>query len=412
MAEAEILTERSSKLTERSIKGFTYRKGRDVRWDTAVPGLGLRIYPSGKKAFIISYRVRGRKRLLTLGSQGVLKLDQARRQAKRELVMVGDGGDPLEEKRKRERGKTFGDLSKMYITDHAKGPQFPERPRKKTWKADENRLARHIPKTWKSRKADDIGRWDVERLHNLIGADHPYEANRLLEILRKMFKLARVWGFIEPMADNPAEGIDKFRERKRKTWVRPEELPAIARAIDNESSIYVRAVMWLYLFTGCRKTELLVAEWRDVDWERGQLRLPDTKAGEEQTASLSPPALAILQALPRQEGNPYILPGAKEGQHLVNVDKAWRRIRKAAGVEHVRLHDLRRTVGSWLAQGGVDLNRIKDAMRHANITTTLIYAQLGETPAKAAMEEHAQRILEAAGKHRPSAVAVIGPPKA
>ena len=199
-------------------------------------------------------------------------------------------------------------------------------------------------------------------------------------------------------------GIERYKEHKRKRWLKPEELPELAEAIDKEPNIYVRAALWLYMLTGARKSEILEAKWDDVNWARGQLRLPETKAGEEQDLSLSKPAVAILQALPRQERNPYILPGAKKGHHLVNIDKPWRRIRTAAGVEDVRLHDLRRTVGSWLSQGGVDLNRIKDALRHSNISTTLIYARLGEDAAKPAMEEHGRRILEAAGKHRPREV--------
>jgi integrase len=342
---------------------------------------------------------------MTLGSFGTITLDQARRKARRELGKVGDGRDPLGEREQKAQGETFGELTTKYIEDYAKGPRFPEHPRKKTWRGDETRLDRNIPATWKGRKVVDIARWDVERLHNQIGALYPYEANRLLSLLGKMFRLAKGWGFIESTAGNPTEGIERFKERKRKRWLKPEELPALAKAIDAEGNIYVRAVLWLYMLTGARKAELLGAKWEDVDWERGQLRLPETKAGEEQAVSLSAPALAILQALPRQEGNPYIIPGGKKGHHLVNLDKPWRQIRTAASLEDVRLHDLRRTVGSWLTQDGVDLNRIKEALRHADIGTTLTYSRLHDDAAKPIMEEHGRRILEAAGKHRPAEVA-------
>ncbi|MCH9052088.1 MAG: site-specific integrase [Proteobacteria bacterium] len=397
-----------AKLTKTAIKRFQYQgdgKSRDVRWDEEPHGFGVRVYPSGQKAFIVSYRTWGRKRLMTLGAYGTLTLDQARKRARKVLSQVDDGRDPLAEKQRKAEGETFEDLAKKYIEDHAKGPGYPNKPpRKKTWKGDETRLERHIPHGWKGRKVDDIARWEIERLHRQIGAEHPYEANRLLSLLGKMFRLAKVWGFIEPTADNPVVGIERYKEHKRKRWLKPEELPELAEAIDKEPNIYVRAALWLYMLTGARKSEILEAKWDDVNWARGQLRLPETKAGEEQDLSLSKPAVAILQALPRQERNPYILPGAKKGHHLVNIDKPWRRIRTAAGVEDVRLHDLRRTVGSWLSQGGVDLNRIKDALRHSNISTTLIYARLGEDAAKPAMEEHGRRILEAAGKHRPREV--------
>ena len=129
--------------------------------------------------------------------------------------------------------------------------------------------------------------------------------------------------------------------------------------------------------------------------------MPHTKSGEEQSASLSAPALAIMQATPAIEGNPYLLPGGKKGHHIVNIGLPWSRIRRRAGIEDVRLHDLRRTVGSWMSQAGVDLNKIKDALRHSKITTTLIYAQLGEDAAREPMEAHGRRVLEAAGRRGP-----------
>ncbi len=390
----------ATKLTQRGIKSATYRGGWDVRWDSAVPGLGLRIYPSGKKAFVLSYRAKGRKRLMVLGRYGAdLTLDKARTKAGKERGKLGDGIDPLEEKRAAGRGKTFGELIEDFMERHVEAQGL------KTAKAIRRRLERNVPASWKSRHADAIEGWEIEELHQRIGKTRPYEANRFLENLRTMYRHAPRWKYVDPSALNPTDDIKKFKERKRKRWVKPEELPPLAKAIDAEPNIYVRAAIWLYLLTGLRKSELLEARRDDVDWERGQLRLPETKAGEEQGASLSAPALAILQALPRQEKNPYILPGAKKGRHLVNIDKPWRRIRTAAGVEDVRLHDLRRTVGSWLTQGGVDLNRIKDALRHAKIETTLVYARLGEDAAKPVMEEHGRRILEAAGKHRPAEVA-------
>ena len=178
----------------------------------------------------------------------------------------------------------------------------------------------------------------------------------------------------------------------------------MAKAIDQEPNIYVRAAIWLLLMTGLRKMELLAVRRDEIGWSRGVLRLPHTKAGEEQSASLSGPALAIMQATPAIEGNPYLLPGAKKGRHLVNIDIAWRRIRTAAKIEDVRLHDLRRTVGSWMTQADVDLNKIKAALRHSAISTTLVYARLGQDAAREPMEDHGRRILKAAGRRGPLVV--------
>ena len=393
-------TGNATKLTTKAIRAWTYRGGWDVRWDQAVTGLGLRIYPSGKKSFVLSYRSGGRKRMMVLGTFGVMTIDEARRQASKKLVSARDGKDPLDEKRRATKGQTFGDLATAYIEDHAK-------PNKKTWKEDERRLKQHIPAGWRGRRAGSITRADVRPLYAKIKARAPYEANRFFALLRHLFRLGQEWGYIVEGTPNPAVVSKevKFKEKKRKRWVTPEELPALAKAIDQEPNIYVRAAIWLLLITGLRKTELLtVRRHEDIDWTRGVLRLPSTKSGEEQSASLSGPALAIMQATPAIEGNPYLLPGAKKGHHLVNIDLHWYRIRKVAGIEDVRLHDLRRTVGSWMTQDGVDLNKIKDALRHSDISTTLVYARLGEDAAREPMEAHARRVLEAAGRRGPLVV--------
>lgn len=217
-----------------------------------------------------------------------------------------------------------------------------------------------------------------------------------------MFELARRWAFLPETAANPARGIDKFKEHKRDRWVTPEELPKLAAAIAREPNLYIRAALWLYLLTGVRKTELLKARWDDVDFVRCALRLPETKAGRIHYVPLSAPAVAILQALPRQEANPYVLPGQRAGQHVVNVDDSWQRARKEAGVEDVRLHDLRRTVGSWLALAGNSLPLIGRVLNHTDPKTTAIYARLGDDPARQALADHAERITAIAGEWFPA----------
>jgi len=178
--------------------------------------------------------------------------------------------------------------------------------------------------------------------------------------------------------------------------VKPAEMPRLAEAIDKEAHPLVRAALWLYLLTGARKNELLKAKWEYVDFDLAELRLPDTKAGRVHYIPLSEAALAILGNLPRTAGNPYIFPGRKDGKPLVNIAKSWRRIRKAAGIEDVRLHDLRRTVGSWLATAGASLPLIGKTLGHSQPSTTAIYARLSEDPVRKALEEHGARLMEAA----------------
>ena len=138
--------------------------------------------------------------------------------------------------------------------------------------------------------------------------------------------------------------------------------------------------------------------WVDVDWEREELSIRETKNGRPHYLPLSSAAMQILRLLPRDGDNPYIFPGRDSGHHIVNIDKAWRRIRSAADVEDVRLHDLRRTVGSWLAQSGNSLHLIGRVLNHKTPSTTQVYARFGNDQVRDALESLGQNLLGAAGK--------------
>lgn len=391
----------TKKLTKPIIDTLTCKNTNGARftlWDKALPGLGIRVAPSSRKVFVLSYRASGRKRLLTIGRYGPLTLDQARTLARQRLGEVAKGQDPVDERKLKRAGETISDLCEAYITRHAS--------LKRSMRDDLRRIERQIKASWGNRKADSIARADVAALHNKIGQEAPYEANRTVALLSKMFELARRWGFVPENAANPARGIDKFKEQRRDRWVKPEELPRLAAAIAQEKNLYVRAAIWLYLLTGVRKTELLKAKWEDVDLTRCELRLPETKAGRVHYVPLSPPAISLLERMPREEGNPYLLPSTKKlGHHLVNIEKPWQRVRKNAGVDDVRLHDLRRTVGSWLAEQGNSLPLIGRVLGHTNASTTQIYARLGDDPARKALNQHAEKITAVAGEWFPSVTA-------
>lgn len=382
----------TTRLTQQAITAAIYEgRNNSAHYlnDTAVPGLAARVYPSGRKTYVIRYRTaEKRQRLLSLGDCNVLTLAEARTLAREKLVDVLKGTDPQAQKRAAANAKTVGDLCDLYIERHA-------RPRKKTWRQDEKRLDRNVRAAWANRSVIGITSQDVAELHFEIGDSTPYEANRTLEILRKMFNLAPRWGVVPSGWENPATGIERFHEKKRERWVTHEELPRLAEAIDAEHSVYVRAAFWLLLLTGSRKTELLRTRWEDVSLERREIRVPETKNGRAHVLHLSDEAVAIVRDIPRTEGNPHVFVGRREGAHLVNVDKAWRRVRERAGIPDVRLHDLRRTVGSWLAQNGNSLLLIQKALNHKTHAATLVYARLGDDPVRRALDEHGQQISRA-----------------
>jgi integrase len=402
------------KLTKRTLDAALYTgtgNARCMLWDDEIPGFGLRIYPGGRKAFLISYRAAGRKRLMTLGAYGILTVEQARDRARALLAQVQtEASDPLADRDRARQGETLRDLCQAYMERHGEA--------KKSGGDDQRRIDSHLLPLWGPLQVTAITRSDVARLHSRLGRSTRYEANRTLALLSKMFDLARRWGFVPEHHINPARDIDRFREVKRDRWVTPEELPRLAQAIDGEMNGTARYALWLYLLTGCRKTELLRAQWADVDWTRAELRLPETKTGNVHYIPLSGPALALLRDMPRVEGNPYILPGrghrgmsvedrAQHPTHLVNIQKPWNRVRIAAGVADVRLHDLRRTVGSWLAQAGNSLHLIGRVLNHSNASTTQIYARFGDDTVRAALEQHGARLMGAAGLTPPAEVVTL-----
>lgn len=378
------------RLTKSTIDNAVYEGNgteRDVRWDTEVSGFGVRIYPSGKKSFILNYRTKGRQRCMTLGPYGVLTLDQARKDAKVKLSQVIQGADPLEKRQREHSAETVGALCDLYIERHV--------PRKKSGKEDIRLIKNFIRPAWHTHKVKSIQHSDVAYLHRTLGKSSIYTANRLVTLIGKMWECARQWSVIERTADNPARGIEKYKEEARTRWVTPEEMPLLADAINSESGPYVRAAIWLYIMTGLRKSEWLQAKWEHIDFERGLLNLPDSKNGEPIHHPLSSKAIEILKSLPRQHRNPYVLCGREPGQHLVNIYKPWTRIRKQAGLEDVRIQDLRRTLGSWLVQSGTSLNIVSKILNHKDIRVTdRHYGHFAKNHLRAPMDEHADRVLK------------------
>lgn len=378
------------KLTQSRIKKLVYDPNgpsSQIHFDDEHPGFGVRVYPNGSKSFILDYRLKGRQRRMVIGRFGIWSLDEARKQARRYAVEIDKGVDPLEQKQTEQGAPLFSSVCLDYIEEYAKS-------HKRSWKEDQRRINKHIKPKLGKRRIDAIRRADVMNLHGSLGKDHKYEANRVLALVSVIFEYARKQGHIDEAAVNPARGIDKFKEQKRDRWIKPEEMPKLIEAIGKCSNVYVRSALMLYLLTGLRKNELLRAKWEDVDLSRGEIRLPETKAGRVHILPLSDAAIAILRTIPKQEDNPYVFPGRRNGGHLIGIQKFWEDIREKAGMADVRLHDLRRTVGSWMATGGQSIQVIGKVLNHADLATTQkVYAHLSEDPVRQAMKEHGEKII-------------------
>ena len=381
------------KLTKRTVDGAVYRGGTDYRWDETLQGFGLRLYPSGRKSFVVSYRAQGRKRIMVLGRYGVLTADQARREAKKALGKVAEGTDPSRNRRALLLAPTVKDLAERYLLDHA--------PKKKASSVRDDRRMwdQRILPSLGQRKVAAVQRQDVDRLHSAM-RDAPYAANRVLALLSKAFNLAEVWGWRED-ASNPCRHVKAYKEERRQRYLSAEELRRLGRVLQQveqervELASVVPAIR-LLLYTGCRLGEILRLRWEDVDLDAGCLHLPDSKTGKR-IVVLARPAIAILAALEPRSDNLWVLPGRRAGQHLVNLSKPWRRIRGRASLPDVRLHDLRHTFGSVSAGAGVSLHLIGKMLGHSQPATTARYAHLANAPVRRAVDLVAEEIETALG---------------
>jgi integrase len=385
------------KITKRSVD--TLKPAADgaeaVLWDSELKGFGVRLQRGGSKSYIVHYRVgtgRGATlRKLTIGRHGSpWTPETARREAKTLLGMIEDGADPAADKIARREAPTIAELAERFLAEHA------EAKRKGSTAAEYRRLLDKIilPALGK-RKVADVTRADVTKLHH-ANRVAPYQANRVLAVLSKMFNLAERWG-LRPDGSNPCRHVEKFAEKKRERMLSPAELARLGDALAAyDGSPYAVAAVKLLVFTGARLGEVLGLKWEWIDFERGEARLPDSKTGAK-TLHLPPPALAVLAGLPRLDGNPYVIAGAKEGAALVNLEKPWRAIRQPAGLDDVRLHDLRHAFASVAASSGMGLPIIGKMLGHSQPATTARYAHLASDPVKAAAAAVAGKIAAAMG---------------
>jgi integrase len=395
------------KITKRAVDALKPASdgAESVLWDSELKGFGVRVQRGNTKSYILHYRAgagRGAPlRKLTIGRHGApWTPDTARREAATLLGLVRGGADPAADKMARKEAPTIRELAERFLAEHA------EAKRKSSTAVEYRRLVdKIILPALGARKVADIVRGDVAKLHH-ANRSAPYQANRVLAVLGKMFNLAERWG-LRADGSNPCRHVEKFTEYKRERMLSPAELGRLGDALAGYgSSPYAVAAVKLLVFTGARLGEILGLKWELIDFERGEARLPDSKSGAK-TLHLPPPALAVLGKLPRLSGNPYVIVGAKPGAAMVNMEKPWRAIRKAAGLDDVRLHDLRHAFASVAASSGMGLPIIGKMLGHTQAATTHRYAHLASDPVKAAAATVAGKIAAAMGETDTPAARVL-----
>ncbi|MGR3529776.1 MAG: tyrosine-type recombinase/integrase [Sulfitobacter sp.] len=245
------------------------------------------------------------------------------------------------------------------------------------------------------RKIVDISRVEIVAFHHGM-RDRPYMANRAVSILSKMFNLAEDWGMRKDGA-NPARRIKKFKEEEKKRYLSDDEQArlghVLAEALETgQETPYVVSAIYLLMLTGCRLGEILTLQWDYVTARH--LELPDSKTGRRRIP-LPREAYDVIMSLPRVVGNPYVILGESDEGHLINLQKPWRRIKAKAGIDDVRMHDLRHTYASVAVMSGIDPFLLKEIMGHKNLQTTLRYSHFADEAVQKAAGSVASRLAGA-----------------
>ncbi|HBL93063.1 MAG TPA: integrase [Hyphomonas sp.] len=372
------------KLTQIVVDGLPKTGDRYLRWCSQLPGFGVRVNRDGSKTFVVKYRVAGKQTKRSIGKVGSVRAEEARRRAIKAIAAASDGVNVLNERRAKAQEPDIAALAKKFTTDY-----IPYHVRSSTAADYKRSIEKFIIPGLGSIKVSELKRDRVAAFHQSF-AKTPYQANRILGTLSVMLTQAEIWGMREEGL-NPCLRVKRFKEKKRERYLTPEELGRIARALQLEAATapITASAFWLLIFTGCRLGEIQKLKWADIRVDKNEIRFSseDTKTGATigmKTVHLNAPAIRVLNAIPRVSDNPYVIAGRRPGQYLTDFQKPWRRIRKSANLEDVRIHDLRHTYASFAASQNHSLHIVGKLLGHTQAQTTARYAHLSADPVKKA----------------------------
>ncbi len=382
------------KITKHLVEAAEIRDKHYTITDSQIPGFGIRIMRGGTRTYVVMYRAGGRRRRMVLGHHGVTTPEQARTSAINILARVRNGEDPAASRQNGGHIITVADLAERFDEEHIAVRLKPK-------SADNYRLHLrvHILPALGHFKVAEVKRSDVANLHHKLRRTS-HTANRCLAVLSKMFNLAELWD-LRPDASNPCRHVKKYPEGKRERYLSADELTRLGEVLRQceqegiESASMINLIRLLVL-TGCRLSEIQTLKWDYVDLESGVLRLPDSKTGAK-IVHIDGAAARILSGIERLERNPWVITGKLENTHLQDPQRPWRRIRARAGLDDVRIHDLRHTFASVAVSGGQGLPMIGKMLGHTQVQTTARYAHLATEPVKRATEDVSASIEAALG---------------
>ncbi len=331
------------RITKRTVDALAPADKERIVWDDDIKGFGVRVHPTGRKVYIVKYRHEGRSVKVTIGPHGPIAPAAARARAAEIVTLAKTGRDIMGKTPRPQESATVADLARRFLEEYAPGHLKPGTARLYR-KIVENRI---LPRLGK-RRVGDIGKADAAALHHEM-RDVPDHANRTLSVLSRMMNLAEVWE-MRPEGVNPCRHVKKYPEHKRERFLSDDEYRRLGAALrDAESEGFASstaiAAIRLLMLTGCRSGEIKSLKWEHVNLEAGELRLPESKTGAK-VVHLGDPAIAVLRGIARREGSPWVLPGLKPDGHITYLHDAWRRILERAGIDDLRIHDLRHSFAS------------------------------------------------------------------
>lgn len=357
--------------------------------DIKVPGLQVRVSKSGVKTFCVYKRIKGGgPERITLGRYPELSIESARRKAIAIISDIAEGKSPANALRETKAEMSLDELFKEYEERCSKFNLRPD-------KAKSN--YRLYLSKWGKRKISSIKHQEVDKLHKTIATEiGQVTANIALKLLHVMFNKAknewRIWD-----GANPAHGIKKFKEKSRERFIQESELPRFFESLMNEPNTLIKDYILISLLTGARRSNVQEMTWEQVNFDSAEWYIPLTKNGTPQTIPLSNEAMTILKERKKnQPSSKYVFPGTGKTGHLTEPKSGWARILKRAEISDLRIHDLRRTLGSWQAKTGASLVIIGKSLNHKNPSTTSIYARLDIEPVRQSVNNATNAIMKAA----------------
>ncbi|MDX9981149.1 MAG: site-specific integrase [Lentisphaeria bacterium] len=392
------MTPKTLSFTKETLAGIAPpASGRDTYRDTKERYLYLFVTPT-KKVFYFVRWYKGRTEQIRLGNFPETTVYLARRGAQEKAGAIAEGRDPAEERRAEKTAPTFGALFQRYMADYAKA-------HKKTWQQDEWNYVRHVEKQWGNSRVDDITPATVTKLHNRLSSrSGPVMANRIWALVRGVFS----WGITHELVkgDNPCRATKANRERSRERFMDADELQRFLAVLE-ETDPDMRDFFNLLLETGVRKSSLMRMEWADINLDKAAWRVSGefTKNGDPLHIPLTEQAVAILRNRKNEQCNPgdpqkikgaeashspWVFPARRSGTkngHIADVRRAWESITAKAGLPDLRIHDIRRTLGSWMAAQGASMLLIGRTLGHRDTKSTEVYARLNTEPIRQAVEQ-------------------------